>query len=37
VAAEMILDRILGREMEDKQVILPVRLVERESVRNLNA
>lgn len=36
LAAEMILDLILGREMEDKQVILPVRLVERESVRNLN-
>lgn len=36
LAAEMILDLILGREMEEKQVILPVRLVERESVRSLN-
>ena len=36
LAAELILDRILGREMDDKQVILPVSLIERESVRNIS-
>ena len=37
IAAELILDRLMGCEMEDKQIILPVSLVERESVKNLNA